>query len=472
MSGTETDGSRTVSDHRGLSLWHEQVGEAGDGLLPTDMLSGDADADVCIVGAGYTGLWTAYYLARARPDLRVVVVEAEIAGYGASGRNGGWCSALFPASVAALDHRHGRTAALAMRTAMNSTVDEVGRVAAAEGIDCGFTRGGTVVLARSDAQLRRARTEVQVDEAYGGIDGIMLLDTDRAAQRLQAARVRGASFSPHCARVQPAALVRGLAAAVRRRGVRLHEGTPATEIAAGVVRTSRGVVRAHQVVRATEAWTPTLPGSHRSVIPVYSLIVATEPLSPDVWEQIGLARYETFSEHRHLVVYGQRSRDDRLVFGGRGAPYHWGSGVRPAFDRDERVFARLRAALHELLPQVAGYRITHSWGGPLAIPRDWHASVGLDPDTGVGWAGGYVGDGVGTANLAGRTLADLLLGQDSELTRLPWVQHRSRAWEPEPLRWAGVNAGLGLASVADAEERLTGRPALSGRVLGRFTGGH
>jgi glycine/D-amino acid oxidase-like deaminating enzyme len=459
-----------VSGHRSLSLWHEQVADAGDDLVPTDVLDGDTEADVCIVGAGYTGLWTAYYLACARPDLRVVVVESHIAGFGASGRNGGWCSALFPASVAALEHRHGRDAALAMRLAMNGTVDEVGRVAAAEGIDCGFTRGGTVVLARGEAQWRRARTEHQVDQAYGGIDGIELLDAEQAAGRLAATRVRGATYTPYCARVQPAALVRGLATAVRRHGVRVHESTRATEIGPGTVRTTRGTVRARQVVRATEAWTAALPGAGRAVVPVYSLIIATEPLPPHVWQSIGLAQHETFSEHRHLVVYGQRTRDDRLVFGGRGAPYHWGSGIRPAFDRDERVFSRLRATLHDLLPQVSGYEVTHSWGGPLAIPRDWHASVGLDPATGMGWAGGYVGDGVGTANLAGRTLADLLLNNDTELTRLPWVQHRSPSWEPEPLRWAGVNAGLGMATLADAEERLTGRPAVSGSLLGRLTG--
>ncbi|WP_336922752.1 NAD(P)/FAD-dependent oxidoreductase [Aquipuribacter sp. SD81] len=459
-----------AAPYRSLSLWHEQVAEAGDDLVPADVLDGDAEADVCVVGAGYTGLWTAYYLSRARPDLRVVVLESHVAGFGASGRNGGWCSALFPASVAALDARHGREAALAMRRAMNDTVEEVGRVTAAEGIGCGFTRGGTVVLARSEAQLRRARTEHRVDERYGGVDGVHLLDAAAATERLAATRVRGATWTPHCARVQPAALVRGLAAAVRRQGVHVHEGTPATVIAPGAVRTVRGTVRARQVVRATEAWTSALPGSRRSVVPVYSLVVATEPLPPSVWEQVGLARYETFSEHRHLVVYGQRTADDRLVFGGRGAPYHWGSGIRPAFDRDDRVFARLRATLHELLPQVAPYRVTHGWGGPLGIPRDWHAGVGLDPATGIGWAGGYVGDGVGTANLAGRTLADLLLGHDSDLVRLPWVQHRSRRWEPEPLRWAGVNAGLTMATVADAEERLTGRPALSGQVLGRLTG--
>ncbi len=203
---------------------------------------------------------------------------------------------------------------------------------------------------------------------------------------------------------------------------------------------------------------------------MYSLVIATEPLPADVWHTIGLARRETFSEHRHLVVYGQRSSDDRLVFGGRGAPYHWGSRIRPAFDSDTQVFQKLRSTLVAMLPQVQPFATTHTWGGPLGIPRDWHAGLGLDPVTGTAWAGGYVGDGVGTANLAGRTLADLLLRRDTELVRLPWVQHRTPRWEPEPLRWLGVNAGLRLASVADAEERLTHRQAVTARALGRLTG--
>ena len=206
---------------------------------------------------------------------------------------------------------------------------------------------------------------------------------------------------------------------------------------------------------------------------MYSLVVATEPLPVATWEQIGLAAHETFSEQRHLVVYGQRTADGRLVFGGRGAPYHLGSGVAQAFDRDEGVFAGLRAAVRELLPALADLpdaSFTHAWGGPLAIPRDWHAGVTLDPATRIATAGGYVGDGVATTNLAGRTLADLLLGRATALTALPWVGHRSPRWEPEPLRWLGVNAGLRLATWADAEERATGRRAVLGRPLAALTG--
>jgi glycine/D-amino acid oxidase-like deaminating enzyme len=226
------------------------------------------------------------------------------------------------------------------------------------------------------------------------------------------------------------------------------------------------------VVRATEGYTPSLAGQRRAVVPVYSLIVATEPLPAETWERIGLRRRETFTDHRNLIIYGQRTADDRLVFGGRGAPYHFGSGTAPGFDHEPRVFAALRRTLLDMFPVLDGARFTHAWGGALGVSRDWCASAGLDRRTGLAWAGGYVGDGVSTTNLAGRTLRDLVLNRDTELTRLPWVNHRSPAWEPEPLRWVGVNAGLRAMELADLEERVTGRPSLVARLMSPLIGGH
>ncbi len=452
-----------------LSFWHET---AGADRAPRPALPGDLEADVAIVGAGYTGLWTAYYLAEADPSLRIAVLEAETAGYGASGRNGGWCSALFPASLPALAGLADRDAALAQHRAMRETVDEVVRVAATEGIDAHVAKGGTITLARNRAQWRRARDEVRAARAWGrGEDELLLLGADEARRVLDGAGTRGATYTPDCAALHPARLVHGLADAALRRGVSLYENTRVTSIEPGRAHTANGQVRAEIVVRATEGWTPRLPGHERAVVPVYSLVIATEPLSPAVWEQVGLARRETFTDHRHLVIYGQRTADDRLVFGGRGAPYHLGSRVRPEFDRDERVFMRLYATLLEMFPALAGTRVTHAWGGPLGIPRDWCASVGLDRSTGLAWAGGYVGDGVATTNLAGRTLRDLVLGDDTGLTRLPWVGHRSRPWEPEPLRWLGINAGLRAMTLADAEERLTRRRSLVARAVAPLLGG-
>lgn len=452
--------------YRRLSLWLDTVPGT---LRPREPLPGDRDADVVVVGAGYTGLWTAYYLSRLDPSLRVTVLEKEIAGYGASGRNGGWCSALFPASVAKVARTYGRDGAVSLQRAMHDTVDEVGRVTAAEGIDCHFAKGGTVVAARTPVQLARASTEVAEAREFGfGEEDLRLLDAAEAAGRLGARDVLGATYTPHCAAIHPARLVRGLAEAGVRRGVTLHERTPVTAIEPGRVRTPYGRVRADVVVRATEGYTPALAGWRRTVVPLYSLMLATAPLPAEVWDEIGLRRRGTFADHRHLIIYGQRTADDRIAFGGRGAPYHFGSAVRPEFDRDRRVHTGLRRALGELFPALAAVPVTHTWGGVLGVPRDWFASAGLD--RGLGWAGGYVGDGVGTSNLAGRTLADLILGRDTELTRLPWVGHRSPRWEPEPLRWLGVNLGLRTMAGADVEEARTGRPSRLARAFGRFLG--
>ncbi|MEV7627518.1 FAD-dependent oxidoreductase [Actinoplanes sp. NPDC089786] len=389
-------------------------------------LDGDTTADVAVCGGGYTGLWTAYYLASLDPSLRIVVLEASYCGFGASGRNGGWCSGLFPVVMPG------------MSPALEDAVDEVGRVAAAEEIDCHYAKGGTISLVRTPAQLRRA------------VSTPGFVDADAARDICGATGVLGGVYSPHCAALHPARLVRGLAGATSRRGVVIHEGTRVLRTSPGRVVTDRGTVSAPVVVHALEAWRTTLPGYRRTVAPVYSLMIATEPLPAADWERIGLRRRETFTDERRLVIYGQRTADDRLAFGGRGAPYHFGSRIRPGYDRVPRVFEGLSRTLTELFDITP--RITHRWGGPLGIPRDWTPSVGLRDD-GLAWGGGYVGDGVAAANLAGRTLADLILSRTTDRTALPWVNHRSRPWEPEPARWLGINAALRRTMVLDRWDR-------------------
>ena len=425
--------------------------------------------DVVIVGGGLTGLWTAYYLLEHRPDLAVLVLEAEHVGFGASGRNGGWVSALWPVSPDTVAARHGRTATLDLLAALRETVDEVGSRCTAEGIDAGFAKGGAVALVRSAAQESRAMAELE-DSRRWGLD-TMWLGAGEARERLAADGVRGATFTPHCARIHPRRLVDGLAAVVARRGGLIREGHRVHRLDRGLVILEDGRrVTARHVLRATEAWSGQLAGRQRTIAPVYSLMVATEPLTTAQWKTVGLAEAEVFTDHGHVVVYGQRTPDGRIAFGGRGAPYHFGSRIRPEFDHEERVFADLAAVLGTLLPQLESVALTHAWGGPLGISRDWHPSVSYAD--GVGGAGGYVGDGVAATNLAGRTLADLALGRRTPLTTLPWVGHRSPRWEREPLRWLGINAGLRLADRADREEERTGSPARLGRLLGRLTGGH
>ncbi len=456
------DQALSESDYRRLSFWHDTV---DDDFTPRAPLGGDADVDVAIIGGGLTGLWTAWYLLERDPTLSIAVLEKEIAGFGASGRNGGWCSALFPRSTASLERAHGRDAALAMRRAMIDTVDEVGRVAASAGIDIDYAKGGTIAFARSGVQLDAAKADVAEAAAYG-VDEVELW----GIHKVKANGALGASFDPSCARVHPAKLVRGLARALEARGVAIYEQTEVLDYSPHAVVTNRGTVRCENFVVATEGYGATLRATKRRVLPLYSLMIATEPMTDAAWDEIGIAHGQTFTDYRHLLVYGQRTADNRFAFGGRGARYHWGSAIKPEYDRVRGVFQHLRTTLHDLFPSINDLGVTHTWGGPLGVPRDWHATASYDEKKGVAWAGGYVGDGLSTTNLAGRTLADLITRTDSELVRLPWVNHTSPSWEPEPLRFFGANAGLIAMTVADAEERITKRPSLAAKVMGPLVG--
>jgi glycine/D-amino acid oxidase-like deaminating enzyme len=447
------------------SMWLETC---GDDLTPRAPLAGDASCDVAIVGAGFTGLWTAWHLLRHEPTLRVVVIEREIAGWGASGRNGGWCSALFAASWSRIADEHGHDAALALRRALERTVTGVAGWCEQHGVDADVALGGTLTLARGPAQVQRVRGQVAADQAAGGTDTVWL-DARETADRIVVAGVDGAAYTPHCAAIQPAKLARGLARQVDAAGGRIYEQTRALALDAGVVRTDRGDVSADVVVQATEGYTPELGGRSRMLAPVWSLIVATEPLPAAVWARIGWERRETVSDGRHLIIYAQRTADDRIVFGGRGAPYRFGSRTSGTRGHD-RTFRRLEEELRVLFPPAADARITHRWGGVLGVPRDWMPSVGLDRANGFAWGGGYVGDGVGCSALAGRTLGDLILGRDTEETRLPWVGHQWPLWEREPLRWAGVRGVNALMASADRTEARTGRPSKRAALVSRLVG--
>lgn len=434
------------------SLWWDQLlADRSGEPVARPPLDGDTTADVVVVGAGLTGLWTAYYLQEADPGLDVVVLERELAGSGASGRSSGWCSAQFAVGAEQLARLHGRSAAVEMRSALRDAVVEVGGVAAAEHLACDFLYGGTVSLARTPGQL--ARLEALAADAASWGDEVTLLDAREVKEHVAAEGVLGGAYTPDCASVQPAALVRQLADLVAARGARLAERTDAVRLSPRAVVTLHGTVRARWVVRATEAWSAELPGSDRDVVPVRTQLVATQPLGSAVWEQIGLRRGGTFEDAAHLTIRGLRTTGDRLVLGGRatgGAAW----GLDPGAAGAERTFTRLERTVGDLFPAAADARVTHRWSGPVAVPRDGHPSVGLDRDSGIAWAGGYGDDGVAAANLAGRTLADLVTGAESPLVHLPWVNHRSPRWAPGPLRRAQVTAAGWAAWAADGSERL------------------
>ena len=438
---------------------------------PRTPLPGPIDLDVAVVGAGYTGLWTAYYLKKADPTLRVAVLEKEIAGFGASGRNGGWCHTTFPGSREHAAKTHGRQAVIDQQRALHATVPEIARVVADEGIDARFQIGGQLDLATSPVQLLRAREALDYERSWGfGEDDYALLGAAEMRERVRVAGCLGGGYSPHAAAVDPARLARGLAEVVERLGVPIYERTPVTSLAPHRAETPSGSVTAEVVVRATEAFTPLLPGYERYVVPIYSLMIGTEPLPDSFWNEVGWSGHEVFGDFRHLIFYAMHTADGRIAIGGRGAPYHFNSRLSEDFERVPAVQDHLRDLLRSLFPQIGDVRVTHRWGGAVAASRDWNCSVGLDKPTGMAWAGAYVGDGVATTNLAGRTLRDLILGEQSTLTALPWVNHHSKPWEPEPFRWLGVNASLKAMASADDYEARSGRPAKRASLVKKIIG--
>lgn len=431
-----------MSQWRNISLWMDQLAEP---LQARASLQGDRQADVAIIGAGYTGLWAAYYLKRQAPQLRIVVLEAEIAGFGASGRNGGWLmgnllgedrllAGLPPAeSRAAFELLHGIPL-------------EVARVTEREGIACDLRQGGVLYCAaRYPEQMAGLQAHLQHLRSLGlGEDDYRWLPPTELAEQLRLANPYGALYSPHCATIQPAKLVRGLARCIEAMGVELYEQSRVIDWQPGLVRTAGGCVLADWVVPAVEGYAAELPPLGRYQLPVQSLLVATEPLPAAIWAEIGLERGQAFSEASRQVTYGQRSADDRLVFGARGG-YRFGGRLRTDFNLTEDERGLRRYLFGELFPQLRGVRLTHAWGGNLGMARRFHPHMLRDTRNRIALSGGYGGEGVGASNLGGRTLAALILGEDNELTRQPWVHSDSRldrlpGWEPEPCRWLGYNA--------------------------------
>jgi glycine/D-amino acid oxidase-like deaminating enzyme len=454
----------------GISYWLEAVGP----IIKRPELVGELEVEVAVVGAGFTGLWTAYELQRRDPSLRIAVLESEVAGFGASGRNGSWCVPELNAGIDLLTRRFGRERAIAVQRALSTTVEEVGQALAQEGIDAAFDRSGVLLLARGQYQLPLLEEQLRSYQSAGMADEYVWLDRESARERLDVAGVEAALYTPNGATLDPGRAVRGLAEAVERRGATIYEGTRVTKVTAGrpaLVETARSRIRAGVVVLALEAYLSQLPGYHRRVLPVYSLITMTEPLTERQLASVNWSKRMCVASMRLTVDYLARTDDGRVLVGGRGAPYEFGSRITSANEHHAATHAKLQQTFGEWFPALSGVRFTHSWGGVLGMPRDWIPQIGFDRDQGIAFAYGYTGHGVATTNLAGRTLADLITGRESELTDLPLVGHRSPSWEPEPFRWLGVRYVQGALARLDAQGERTGRP-LRGGVVARRLAAH
>ena len=447
----------------GISIWRDTL-EASHKDRPA--LTTDTSVDIAIIGAGYTGLWSAFHLINQNPGLSIAIFERDFVGFGASGRNGGWASALYPISHERLIRESGLEAALLVRKLWHESITHLEEFSTSEKADIDFYRGGTLTVARNKAQLKRLQKDFVSYES----EGYVLLNKSESMSRIGVSRALGAMYTSDCARIHPLKLALSIADAVEKRGVKIFENTPVRSYSSNELLTDAGKVRAKTIIVATEAYSPQFKELKRSVVPLYSLLVATEPLPEVFWNEIGWKENETLAPASHLIVYAQRTADNRIAIGGRGAPYHYNSSIKDSYDNHARVHESLRKLARSWFPALRDYSFTHAWGGPLGIARDWHPSVSYDKKSGIGRAGGYVGDGVTSAYIAGQTITSLVLDRDDEHLKLPWVNHRSPQWEPEPIRWASLHAGLSAASWADREEMITGAPSVIAKAIAPLLG--
>lgn len=416
---------------------------ADDDLTPRPALSGSARADIAIVGAGFSGLWTAYYLLKRRPGLTVILLEWEIAGNGGSGRNGGWLSGGFPVTAGELARRYGDGPARAMVEAIAGAVQEVIDVCAAEAIDARIAHGGALRIARGAGQAPAVRRAYETYKRLGLDNRFEVLDAKAVRDRVRVEGAVEALFTADCAAVHPGRLVRGLARRVESMGARIFEKSGVTSVEPGGnphLQTENGEVTAETVVLAGEAFLTRLPGLRRTLLPVSSSIILTEPLSEDLWDRLGWRRRECLSSMRLTVDYLSRTADGRILFGSRGAPYRFGSRLAPHFRAHPATIESLTRQLRSWFPDLAPTGITHAWSAAVGMPRDWMPTASFDQETRIASARGYTGQGVATSNLAARVLTDLILETPSALTELPIANHSSRRWPLEPLRWLAVRS--------------------------------
>ncbi len=440
-----------------FAQWPDSLWRDGQLNWNFDCLPRELSCDVAIVGAGFTGLWTAHHILEIDPHLSIAIIEARQPGFGASGRNGGWCSALYPASLSTIAAETSREVAINLQRHLIRTVEDIGAHITKHDIQCGWSHSGTFSYSRNEAQLARQNADLIMYRDLGlGDEFMRSLSSSESQQRIKISKSLGASFTPHCASLNPAQLLDGLVTHLLARGVTFFGDSIVSEIGNRSLRahTVHGpaTVNCKWSVRATEGFTARLPKHRRTIAPLYSYMIATEPISSRIWNDIGWDGRETWNDGRNMIVYAQRTSDDRIAFGGRGAPYKFASRIGGQFDNKASVHQLLEATLHELLPPTKSVEITNRWGGSLGVHRDWHPSVKADRTTGQASAGGYVGDGVAFSCLAAEALSHEILDTDNEIRTLPFMQHVSPKWEPEPLRWLGINGMISLTQRADEAE--------------------
>jgi glycine/D-amino acid oxidase-like deaminating enzyme len=423
---------------------------------PGPRLDGDRAADVVIVGAGFTGLWSAIQLTEADPAIDVIVLEREIAGYGASGRNGGFAMTMVGRNLHDLVRKVGVTRAKATHLAMRQTLRSIERFCAAEGIDAGVTHPGLLTVSNGPEQDVRIRQDLRAAERLG-LDDFQPLSGQECRSLVSSERLRMGHFERDSLLVDPAALTWGLRLAAQRRGVRIFEQTPVDDLAEvagrathGVeARTPFGTVRADRALIATNAYAHAIPALRRFIFTIYAYIIVTEPLTQAQWERVGWEQRMGIEDKRIYPHFHRPTPDGRILWGGRDAPFS-AEGPNPGRERDPRIFGRLEETFRWTFPQLRDVAIDRGWAGPVCGTINCFASAGfLGRSERLAYALGYAGHGVGPSHLVGRIVSSLLLGSNGELMDLPMVSKRPVPLPPGPLRGGMLNISERVLQRAD-----------------------
>ncbi len=449
--------------HTARGWWQEDVGDPA----PMPALDEDVDADVAIVGGGYTGMWTAWFVRQLEPQARVVVVEAERCGAGPSGRNGGFVNEMW-FSLATLRRRFGDAAALEVARAARDAVEGVGRWCRQQGIDAWFRRGGYLQVSTAPAHDRTWQGSVDVCRQLGASDACLPLSPPEVRARCASPLFRGGAFYPGAATVHPARLALGLRSKLAEKGVRLFEGTraqrPRRDGRGLVLETSGARIRAGSVILAAGSALAGQPELRRRLTVTSSHMVITEPV-PDVLEELGWTGGECITDSRAMVHYFRTTRDHRIAFGWGGGRVVPGARLNGRAEIDADVVAAVERHLVRFFPALAERRIDHAWGGPIDVSPTHLPVIGSLDGGRVHYAFGYTGNGVGPSHLAGRILASLALELGDSPTRLAIVNPPPVRVPPEPLRYAGGTLVRRALLRREALEEQGKKPGLLTRLV-------
>lgn len=420
-----------------------------DEYTPDPPLNGDVEADVAIVGGGFTGLWTAYHLLKADPGLTVTVIESAAVGYGASGRNGGFGMTLVHRSLQDLVRHLGRERAMAIHRAAETAVHAIQEVCDQESIDADLMPNGLLTVSNTPLQDEHIQREAALAHDLG-IEDMRLLDRDEIQGRVHSETFRCALEERTCVLVNPARLVRGLKDAVIRAGGRVFEQTPMEELKQSergvLIRTPHGRLRAKRALLATNAYSGSIPEFRDRVTPFYSYILLSEPLTDEQWSRVGWEGREGMEDRRTFLHYFRPTVDGRIMWAGRDAPYR-PDGPDPKYDKDERVFRRLEKTFAWTFPQLSDVKFEHKWGGPVGVTSTFLPGAGWLEGHRVAYAFGFNGHGVAITCLTAMAVRDLMVDRDTEFSRLALVGKKPASMGPRLIRDPIVR------SVADYQQR-------------------